>query len=145
MGPVPAWMGPFGGHDRVMPPARSVSPAPTFEVPSRGGSARTQGDGAGGSAQRGTSGAATGPGGRSPLPRNERSTRTSIIEFFALSPELFARDPRALRQCFEFGPHDAGVHALHTGCLSKATIRPRQDVFFPKKLRETHNALRDQL
>jgi len=31
--------------------------------------ARTQGDGAGGSAQRGTSGAATGPGGRSPLPR----------------------------------------------------------------------------
>jgi hypothetical protein len=34
-----------------------------------GGSARTQGDGAGRSAQRGTSAAATGHGGRSPLPR----------------------------------------------------------------------------
>ena len=40
------------------------------------GSARTQGDGAGGSAQRGTSGAATGPGGRSPLTRSRTAAKT---------------------------------------------------------------------
>jgi len=72
----------FGGYYGAVTPTRVP------EGPHERGSARTQGDGAGRSAQRGTSGAATGPRGRSPLPR-----KTYCAE--APTPETYSAEPSA--------------------------------------------------
>src|SRR5216683_120643 len=60
-------------------------------------------------------------------------------------PQLSAREPRALDQRLQLGPHDRGMNAAIEGALREAAIGARHHVLAPQHIGEAQDALRDKL